>query len=122
MLVVTPLQQPQTCCVIWFSLPLLSAKYSLSPISLEPLESGPTTNNLSAFTSPIPWRKAGLSYDHNDIYFDIAKTLDAVVNSVLGKIDVNCRLSGTPDLLLTLINLHTISELSFHPCVWFIPT
>jgi len=42
--------------------------------------SGPTTNNLSAFSSPIPWRKAGLRYNHNDIYFDIVETLDAVVN------------------------------------------
>ncbi|KAI9456976.1 clathrin adaptor mu subunit [Lactarius psammicola] len=87
--------------------------------------SGPTTNNLSAFSSPIPWRKAGLRYNHNDIYFDIVETLDAVVNkngtiitsSVVGKIDVNCKLSGTPDLLLTLTNSHTISEPSFHPCV-----
>ncbi|KAH8986338.1 clathrin adaptor mu subunit [Lactarius akahatsu] len=87
--------------------------------------SGPSTNNLSAFSSPIPWRKAGLRYNHNDIYFDIVETLDAVVNkngtiitsSVLGKVDVNCKLSGTPDLLLTLTNSHTISEPSFHPCV-----
>ena len=42
--------------------------------------SGPTTSNLSAFSSPIPWRKAGLRYNHNDIYFDIVETLDAVVN------------------------------------------
>ncbi|KAH9165427.1 clathrin adaptor mu subunit [Lactarius sanguifluus] len=87
--------------------------------------SGPSTNNLSAFSSPILWRKAGLRYNHNDIYFDIVETLDAVVNkngtiitsSVLGKVDVNCKLSGTPDLLLTLTNSHTISEPSFHPCV-----
>ena len=83
---------------------------------------GPTTNNMSAFSSPIPWRKAGVRYNHNEIYFDIVETLDAVVNkcvhkpahssqfplsylfpprngtivtsSVLGKIDVNCKLSG----------------------------
>lgn len=87
--------------------------------------SGPTTSNLSAFSSPIPWRKAGLRYNSNDIYFDIVETLDAVVNkngtiitsSVLGKIDVNCKLSGTPDLLLTLTNSHTITDPSFHPCV-----
>ncbi|KAF8257419.1 Mu homology domain-containing protein [Lactarius quietus] len=87
--------------------------------------SGPTTSNLSAFSSPIPWRKAGLRYNSNDIYFDIVETLDAVVNkngtiitsSVLGKIDVNCKLSGTPDLLLTLTNSHTITEPSFHACV-----
>lgn len=42
--------------------------------------SGPTTSNLSAFSSPIPWRKAGLRYNNNEIYFDIVETLDAVVN------------------------------------------
>src|ERR1700744_6252687 len=30
--------------------------------------------------------------------------------------------AGTPDLLLTLTNLHTISEPSFHPCVRFVPS
>ncbi|KAI0296057.1 Mu homology domain-containing protein [Multifurca ochricompacta] len=87
--------------------------------------SGPTTTGLSAFSSPIPWRKAGLRYNNNEIYFDIIETLDAVVNksaaiitsSVLGKINVNCKLSGTPDLLLTLTNPHTITEPSFHSCV-----
>ena len=42
--------------------------------------SGPTTNNLSAFSSPIPWRKAGVRYNNNEVYFDIVETLDAVVN------------------------------------------
>ncbi|KAI9510954.1 clathrin adaptor mu subunit [Russula earlei] len=87
--------------------------------------SGPSTNNMSAFSSPIPWRKAGVRYNNNEVYFDILETLDAVVNkggnivtsSVLGKIDVNCKLSGTPDLALTLTNAHTITEPSFHPCV-----
>lgn len=41
---------------------------------------GPTTNNMSAFSSPIPWRKAGVRYNNNEIYFDIVETLDAVVN------------------------------------------
>ena len=41
---------------------------------------GPTTNNMSAFSSPIPWWKAGVRYNNNEIYFDIVETLDAVVN------------------------------------------
>ncbi|KAH9034020.1 Mu homology domain-containing protein [Lactarius deliciosus] len=109
MLVDTPLQWPQTRCAILFSLPHQQ-------------------NTLCH--RPIPWCKPGLRYNHSDIYFDIAETLDAVVNkngtivtsSVLGKIDVDCRLSGTPDLSLTLTNSHTISEPSFHPCVQFVPT
>jgi len=42
--------------------------------------SGPPTNNLGAFSSPISWRKAGLRYNHNEIFFDFIETLDAVVN------------------------------------------
>ncbi|KAF8485290.1 clathrin adaptor mu subunit [Russula ochroleuca] len=87
--------------------------------------SGPSASSMSAFSSPIPWRKAGIRYNNNEVYFDIVETLDAVVNkngtiitsSVLGKINVNCKLSGTPDVILTLTNAHTITEPSFHPCV-----
>ena len=42
--------------------------------------SGPSTSNMSAFSSPISWRKAGIRYNNNEIYFDIVETLDAVVN------------------------------------------
>jgi AP-3 complex subunit mu len=41
-------------------------------------DSGPTTTNFSAFSSPIPWRKPGCN--SNDMYFDIVETQDAVVN------------------------------------------
>lgn len=32
------------------------------------------------FASPIPWRKAGLRYTSNEIYFDVLEELDASVN------------------------------------------
>jgi AP-3 complex subunit mu len=32
-----------------------------------------------AFASPIPWRKAGVRYNANEIYFDIVESLKAVV-------------------------------------------
>ncbi|KAI0280364.1 hypothetical protein BGY98DRAFT_329083 [Russula aff. rugulosa BPL654] len=40
--------------------------------------SGPTTDNMSAFSSPIPWRRAGVRYN-NQVYFNIVETL--VTNS-----------------------------------------
>lgn len=78
-----------------------------------------------AFSSPIPWRKAGLKYTSNEIYFDLVEELRAIVNkhgvslssSVLGKMQTNSRLSGTPDLLLSFINPHILFDCSFHPCV-----
>jgi len=42
--------------------------------------SGPSTNSMSAFSGPIPWRKAGVRYKNDGVYFDIVETLDAVVN------------------------------------------
>ena len=32
------------------------------------------------FASPIPWRKAGVRYNNNEIFFDMAEDLKAVVN------------------------------------------
>jgi len=32
------------------------------------------------FSSPIPWRKAGLKYTSNEIYFDVIEDLKAIVN------------------------------------------
>jgi len=70
------------------------------------------------FSSPIPWRKAGLKHNNNEIYFDIIEELEAIVNkcvcciwglcslmcpfrngnivssAVWGKIKSNSRLSG----------------------------
>lgn len=33
-----------------------------------------------AFSSPIPWRKHGLRYASNEIYFDVVEELRAIVN------------------------------------------
>ncbi|GJJ07396.1 hypothetical protein Clacol_001598 [Clathrus columnatus] len=34
------------------------------------------------FSSPIPWRKAGLKYNNNEIYFDVVEELDAIINGL----------------------------------------
>ena len=39
------------------------------------------TSAPAPFSSPIPWRKSGLRYNNNEIYFDIVETIDAVVSS-----------------------------------------
>ncbi|GBE79230.1 clathrin adaptor mu subunit [Sparassis latifolia] len=81
--------------------------------------------NTHPFASPIPWRKVGVRYNNNEIYFDVSETLEAIVNkngtpaasNVWGKIESNCKLSGTPDLLLILSNSASLADASFHPCV-----
>lgn len=73
----------------------------------------------------IPWRKLGVKYTNNEIFFDITEEMDCiidgnglVVNSeVHGEILSNCRLSGMPDLTLSFNNPHIMDDASFHPCV-----
>ncbi|KAJ7067944.1 Mu homology domain-containing protein [Mycena amicta] len=77
------------------------------------------------FSSPIPWRKTGVRYTSNEIYFDMVEQLKAIVNkhgttlnsSVWGKIETNSKLSGTPDCLLTFTNPHVVTDCAFHPSV-----
>ncbi|CAG8496736.1 5007_t:CDS:10 [Ambispora leptoticha] len=75
--------------------------------------------------SSIPWRKAGVKYTNNEIYFDIVEEIDAIVDSngaivsseTHGLIQANCRLSGMPDLTLSFLNPRVLDDCSFHPCV-----
>ena len=36
---------------------------------------------------------------------------------ISGEIQVQCKLSGMPDLSLTFTNPHILDDVSFHPCV-----
>ncbi|KAJ7477154.1 Mu homology domain-containing protein [Mycena galericulata] len=70
------------------------------------------------FSSPIPWRKAGLRYNSNEeLKAIVNKNGTTLTSSVWGKIETNAKLSGTPDCLLTFTNPHVITDCSFHPCV-----
>lgn len=73
----------------------------------------------------IPWRKSGVRYTNNEIYFDIIEEMDALLEkngavkrlSVFGKMVSSCHLSGTPDLLLSFNQPRIVQDVSFHPCV-----
>ena len=39
-----------------------------------------SSSNTHPFASPIPWRKTGVRYNNNEIFFDISEELRAVVN------------------------------------------
>lgn len=83
------------------------------------------SSNTHPFASPIPWRKTGVRYNNNEIFFDIHEQLTAIVNSngvlststVWGRVEANSKLSGTPDLLLSFSNSQALTDCSFHPCV-----
>jgi len=74
---------------------------------------------------PLPWRSNNIKYASNEIYLDLIEFIDATLDaegkvlssSVSGRIEVNSRLSGMPDINLTLSNSHLIDEYSFHPSV-----
>jgi AP-3 complex subunit mu len=73
----------------------------------------------------IPWRRAGVKHNPNEIYVDIIEEIDCVVDvvgnvvsfDVAGYIQIQSKLSGIPDLLLTFKDPSIIDDCSFHPCV-----
>ena len=75
--------------------------------------------------SKIPWRKAGVSYVANEIYFDLNESIDAILNAngavvtaaVYGEVQCNCRLSGMPDLTLSFTRPSLLDDVSLHRCV-----
>jgi len=75
--------------------------------------------------STVPWRRIGLKYTNNEIFFDIIEEIDCIIDSnglvvnseVHGEIQATCRLSGMPDLTLMFNNPHIMDDVSFHPCV-----
>jgi AP-3 complex subunit mu len=74
----------------------------------------------------IPWRQENLKYAHNEIFFDTVEELDMIVDekgfmvysSVFGRIDCQSRLSGMPQLILSL-NKTPLEpgSVAFHHCV-----
>ncbi len=76
--------------------------------------------------SSIPWRRKGVSYSVNSIYFDIAEELRCVVGrsgqvvscEVAGELQCRSQLSGMPDLQVAFQNPQVLQDnFSLHPCV-----
>jgi len=73
----------------------------------------------------MPWRKAGVKYNQNEIYIDLVEEIDAILEAngrvvssdVSGSIQAQSHLSGVPDLLMTFSDPDAIDDCSFHPCV-----
>lgn len=82
--------------------------------------------------SPIPWRRSNVRHASNELYVDIVETLSVVLAPsgrplsafANGTIAFTCKVSGVPDLLLTLSTSGGKNEINnamdlpcFHPCV-----
>ncbi|CBZ53912.1 adaptor complexes medium subunit domain containing protein [Neospora caninum Liverpool] len=71
------------------------------------------------------WRRGNVHYASNEVYVDVVEAVHAVVDadgkmvqaSLSGSIQMNNRLSGLPELCLTLRNSALLKDASFHPCV-----
>lgn len=116
------------------------------PFTTEPnalMEMIPPSNKLQKFVSQVtgnssmsgvvsdgsltntPWRKTGVKYANNEIYFDIIEEIDTTIDpngipvtcEVSGEVQVVCKLSGMPDMNLSFTNPGILDDVSFHPCV-----
>lgn len=75
--------------------------------------------------SNVPWRRMGVKYTSNEVFFDFVEEIDAIVDrsggtiscEVQGEVTVQCRLSGMPDLVLSFMNPRLLDNVSLHPCV-----
>ena len=71
------------------------------------------------------WRRANVRYAQNEIFVDIIETIDAVLGAsgsvqharINGEIRVNSRLSGLPDVTMSLRCAHALDDTCFHHCV-----
>ena len=68
---------PNTLREIVLLLSLITKVLSVTGVSRL---TGSTTNSMSAFASPVSWRRAGVRYNNDEIYFDIVETSYVVVN------------------------------------------
>jgi len=75
-----------------------------------------------------PWRKKGVQYTNNEVYFDIIEEIDCIIDGnglmvsgeISGQIASSCKLSGMPDLTMTFNNPRIFDDCSFHPCVRYL--
>lgn len=89
-----------------------SNRYSMSSIS-------------NSITSKIPWRSSNIQYISNEIYFDIVESIDGMLDSsgrllygsIYGELNVNCRLTGMPDLTLSFTRPSLLHNANLHRCV-----
>ncbi|KAK4191102.1 hypothetical protein QBC35DRAFT_376593 [Podospora australis] len=87
---------------------------------------------ISPTTPALPWRRANVRHTSNEIYADVVETLSVTLAPsgrplaafANGTIAFTCKISGVPDILVTLTgpsgkhNLKSIIDLPvFHPCV-----
>ena len=104
----------------------LGGKFSMGSRAINLSAPIGVSNQLPRATgSTVPWRTVGVKYTTNEVYFDINEEIDAIIDRnghVLrcvahGNVQVNCKLSGMPDLTLLFYNPRVLEDVAFHPCI-----
>lgn len=84
-----------------------------------------TANSLTGVSPEIWWRRANVVHATNELYVDVRECVNCIMTgsgkvisgSVSGRVTVNARLTGVPEVLLSVKNSTMLSSVSFHPCV-----
>jgi len=84
-----------------------------------------THTQIGGASSEVWWRRQNVVYASNEVYIDIVESIDCICDGgghmvsggVGGDILVNSKLSGLPEVLLTMRNPAVLQNISFHPCV-----
>eukprot|EP01060_Flectonema_neradi_P023113 TRINITY_DN3132_c0_g1_i2.p1 TRINITY_DN3132_c0_g1~~TRINITY_DN3132_c0_g1_i2.p1 ORF type:complete len:427 (+),score=65.02 TRINITY_DN3132_c0_g1_i2:89-1369(+) len=92
--------------------------------NMRPGDTQPSSSSAFENTS-TPWRRHGVKYSNNEMFFDIIEELHTVIDNdgkiisseVQGTIQCDCRLSGMPDVVLQFKNSSVLEDVAFHPCV-----
>ncbi|GAA5892505.1 hypothetical protein JCM5296_006149 [Sporobolomyces johnsonii] len=104
----------------------LLTKVALNAANVAGLAVPTQTNANALLNSPLPWRRQGIKYASNEIYFDLTETLTftldpngkPLTSSIHGDVSCRSRLSGMPDLTLTFTDTTVLDESpAFHSCV-----
>uniref|UniRef100_A0A7S2RNC4 MHD domain-containing protein n=1 Tax=Mucochytrium quahogii TaxID=96639 RepID=A0A7S2RNC4_9STRA len=75
--------------------------------------------------SSTPWRRKGVHYNMNTVYFDINEEIDCIIGAngqivtaqVHGELVCTSKLSGMPELLLSIDDTRAMVDYSLHPCI-----
>lgn len=88
---------------------------------------GAESQKILTNTAPlIPWRRSNVKYAQNEIFVDVIETLDATFSAsrrnmshlaVNGVIMVNSKLSGIPDVTMSIRSRAVFDDIAFHHCV-----
>jgi len=84
-----------------------------------------THTQLGSASSEVWWRRQNVQYASNEVYIDIVESIDCICSGqgsmvsggINGDIQVNSKLSGLPEVLLSMRNPDVLKDISFHPCV-----